>query len=251
MQDSRISWTNHTFNPWIGCARVSQGCKHCYAENFVVGRLRKPDVWGPESERWVTGARNWNKPRTWNRQALRQGVRQRVFCASLADVFEQHPALDGPRADLWNLIAETPALDWQLLTKRPEHIASLLPADWGDGWDHVWLGVSIEDMQVAERADLLASVPARVRFISYEPALGSLDDLPLTGIHWVIYGAESGPNRRPENKLWARSMRDRCRTEGVSFFHKQSSHVRPGQGQELDGKLIHEWPTTALPPTRV
>ena len=249
MQNSRISWTDHSFNPWIGCTKVSQGCRHCYAENFVVNRLRRPDVWGPESERWVTGRKNWAKPRAWNRQARRQGVRQRVFCASFADVFEEHPALDVPRTDLWKLIAETPALDWQLLTKRPENIAGLLPADWGDGWDHVWLGTSIEDMQVAERAAILAAVPARVRFISYEPALGPLDNLPLAGIHWVIYGAESGPDWRPEDKAWARSMRDRCRDAGIAFWHKQSNHLYPGRGERLDGELIREWPMTALPST--
>ena len=247
MQDSRISWTNHTFNPWIGCARVSQGCKHCYAEDFVSNRLRRPDVWGPESERWVTGQANWNKPCTWDRRARRQGVRQRVFCASLADVFELHSALEAPRAALWELIGQTRALDWQLLTKRPQNIRGLLPSEWGDGWPHVWLGTSIEDMKVADRAEVLAAVPARVRFISYEPALGPLDDLPLAGIDWVIYGGESGPNRRPEDKAWARRMRDRCADRGIAFWHKQSSDRHPGQGVELEGQLIHEWPASALP----
>ena len=247
MENTRISWTDHTFNPWIGCVRVSAGCVHCYAEDFVVNRLRRPDVWGPESERWVTSRANWAKPRTWDRRARREGVRQRVFCASLADVFELHPALEAPRTALWELIADTPALDWQLLTKQPENIASLLPPDWGDGWPNVWLGASIEDMRVAERAALLAAVPARVRFISYEPALGPLDDLPLAGIDWVIYGAESGPDRRPEDKAWARSMRDRCRAAGIAFWHKQSAHRRPGRGVALDGRRIHEWPASALP----
>ena len=123
MENTRISWTDHTFNPWIGCMRVSAGCVNCYAEEFVVNRLQRPGVWGPESERWVTGQANWRKPRTWDRRARREGRRQRVFCASLADVFELHPALEGPRTALWELIADTPALDWQLLTKRPRNIA--------------------------------------------------------------------------------------------------------------------------------
>jgi len=97
----------------------------------------------------------------------------------------------------------------------------------------VWLGASIEDMRVAERAAILAAVPARVRFVSYEPALGPLDDMPLTGIDWVIYGGESGPRRRPEDKAWARSMRDRCRAAGIAFWHKQSAHRRPGRGVAL------------------
>lgn len=249
MQNTRISWADHTFNPWMGCTRVSAGCTHCYAEKFVVKRLGKP-LWGPGSARHVTGAANWAKPRRWHRQAEAAGRRQRVFCASLADVFEDHPDLAAPRARLWDLIAATPALDWQLLTKRPENIAGLLPADWRDGWPHVWLGVSIEDMRVADRAAVLAAVPARVRYLSYEPALGPLDDLSLDGIDWVIYGAESGPHRRPEDKAWARRMRVRCADLGIAFWHKQSSDRYPGQGVELDGQLIHEWPASALPVDR-
>jgi protein gp37 len=141
-------------------------------------------------------------------------------------------------------IRSTPWLDWQLLTKRHERIAQSLPDDWGQGWHNVWLGVSIENNDYVERADYLNCIPAVVRFVSYEPALGPLDKLDLSGIDWVIYGGESGPNRRPEDKQWARDMRDRCwqHSPRIAFFHKQSSAIRTEMGIELDGVIVREFP---------
>ena len=247
MAKTKISWTDFTFNPWVGCTRVSEGCRHCYAEQFLVGRLRQTHLWGGGSQRRATKDGNWTKPLHWNRQAWRDGRRIRVFCASLADVFEAHPDLAEPRRRLWDLIRSTPNLDWQILTKRPQHIDGMLPSDWGaDGWNHVWLGTSIEDMRVADRAACLAGVPARVRFISYEPALGPLDDLGLDGIHWVIYGGESGPHFRPDNPDWARSMRDRCKDLDIDFWYKQSAARRSEQGRTLDGVKPRKFPNAAL-----
>lgn len=188
-----------------------------------------------------------SRVKRWNSLAARAGARRRVFCASLCDVFEDHPTANSTRPRLWDLIRECNALDWQLLTKRPQNIAAMLPADWGDGWTHVWLGTTIEDMRVAGRADHLRQIPAAVRFISYEPALGPLDDLDLHGIQWVIYGGESGPGRRAEGtpddpKAWARSMRERCERLGVAFFHKQSVGARTEMGIELDGEVIRQFP---------
>jgi protein gp37 len=133
-------------------------------------------------------------------------------------------------------------MHFQVLTKRPERIADNLPSDWGQGWPNVWLGTSIEDMRVAGRADYLRKIPAAVRFVSYEPALGSLADLDLTGLDWVIYGGESGPGYRPENKDWAREMHRKCSASGVAFFHKQSAGHRTEMGIELDGKIVREFP---------
>lgn len=223
----------------MGCAKVSEGCRHCYAEALTRGRMGL-DVWGA-SPRQVTKS-PWKNVRRWNRQAAAAGERRRVFCASLCDIFEDHATANATRPAVWDLIRECTALDWQLLTKRPERIAEALPADWGDGWPHVWLGCTIEDDRVTWRADHLRAVPAAVRFVSYEPAIGPLDSLDLTGLHWVIYGGESGPGWRPENKDWARAIRDRCREAGVAFFHKQSAGYRSGLGVELDGELIHEFP---------
>ena len=130
---------------------------------------------------------------TWNREAEANGIRQRVFCSSMCDVFEDHPTIDAEREKLWPLIRATPSLDWQLLTKRADRMADRLPADWGGGYPNVWIGVSIENNDYVDRADRIRDIPAVVRFISYEPALGPLDQLNLSGIDWVIYGGESGP----------------------------------------------------------
>ncbi|MGC8541345.1 MAG: DUF5131 family protein [Phycisphaerae bacterium] len=233
-----IAWTDHTFNPWWGCVKVSPGCAHCYAE--ALSKRYGNDVWGGKADRRFFGAKHWAKPLQWNREAQQAGQIHRVFCASMADVFEDRADLAPERARLWEVIRETPSLHWQILTKRPENIEKLLPADWP--LQNVWLGTSIESMDYAWRADALRKIPAAVRFISYEPALGPLDGLDLTGIDWVICGGESGNGFRPMDMDWARNMRDKCKAAGVSFFFKQSSHRFTERGIELDGKIIREYP---------
>ena len=236
-----IAWTDHTFNPWMGCVKVSAGCTNCYAERLTRDRMGL-SLWGPNGKRQVT-KEPWKNVRRWNKAAARDGVRRRLFCASLCDVFEDHPTANQTRPALWDLIRECKSLDWQLLTKRPERIAENLPSDWGsEGWPHVWLGTSIEDMRVADRADDLRDLPAVVRFISYEPAIGPLDDLSLEGIDWVIYGGESGPGYRQEDKNWARVMHRKCAAAGAAFFHKQSCGYRTELGIELDGQVVREYP---------
>ncbi len=172
------------------------------------------------------------------------GVRkpQLVFCASLADIFEDHHAVDQARVRVWNLIRECPDLHFQLLTKRPENIVRMLPADWGVGWPNVWLGTSIEYFALRGRADPLREIPAVVRFISYEPALGPLRGINLRGIHWVIYGGESGPNFRQDDRQWARDMRQQCEDEGVAFFYKQAAGKRSKTDPLLDGERVEEFP---------
>jgi protein gp37 len=239
-----IAWTDHTMNPWMGCQKVSAGCANCYALTLTKNRMGL-DLWGPPetTARQVTKA-PWKNVVKWNRDAAKSGERKRVFCASLCDVFEDHPTANATRPRLWNLIRECTALDWQILTKRPERIVDNLPADWGpDGWPHVWLGTSVEDMRVAHRVDHLRDIPAVVRFISYEPAIGPLDDLDISGIDWIIYGGESGPGHRPEDKDWARVMHAKCSENGTAFFHKQSAGWRTELGIELDGKIVREYPT--------
>jgi protein gp37 len=216
-KDSAIQWTDHTFNPWWGCQRVSPGCENCYAEAFD-HRLGRDD-WGPKAQRRFFGEKHWAEPEKWNRAT----ERQRVFCASMADVFEDRRDLDSQRARLWTLIHKTPQLDWQLLTKRPENMTAMLP--WGNGmpWLNVWCGTTVEDeKRAAERIPALRDVPAKVRFLSMEPLLGPVDLTGrLDGIDWVICGGESGFGARPFDLAWARSIRDQCRDAGVAFFCKQ------------------------------
>lgn len=242
VEQSIIAWTDNTFNPWMGCVKVSDGCANCYAETLTTNRMGL-SLWGAGAARKRTVAANWRKPIRWNKDATAEGVSLRTFCASLCDVFEGRPDTDEWLVDLWDLIRLTPSLDWQLLTKRPENILERLPADWGEGWGHVWIGTSIEDERVAGRADILRTIPAKVRFISYEPAIGPLAHaLNLDGIDWVIYGGESGPGYRAEDKQWARDMHKACSAAGVAFFHKQSAGYRTELGIELDGAIVREYP---------
>lgn len=246
-ENSAIEWTDHTFNPWIGCTKVSPGCDRCYAETLATNRLGV--AWGPHADRRRTAESTWRQPLAWNRKAQREGRPARVFCASLADVFDNN-APSGAREALWDLIDATPYLDWLLLTKRPQNIARMLPHNYMP--PNIWLGTTVETQQEAERRiPHLLEVPAKVRFLSCEPLLGPVDleriEVPrvygsalmgsLTGIrrdhhgrtldvghpriHWVIAGGESGPGARPSHPDWFRSLRDQCSAAGVPFFFKQ------------------------------
>jgi len=225
---TEISWTDATFNPWIGCQHVSPGCDHCYAE--VQNAFRKwtaGGAWGPHAERRRTSGATWNSPRRWNAEASVftrwHGRRRRVFCASLADVFDNQ-APKAWRADLFRLIRETPELDWQLLTKRPQNIARMLPTDWADGYANVWLGITAEDAERYRlRWPMLARIPAAVRFVSYEPAIAPLGAIDISkGLpNWVICGGESGGRARIMDPGWARHVRDQCCALGIAFFLKQ------------------------------
>lgn len=233
-----IAWTDSTFNPWIGCTRVSEGCRGCYAEAFVTGRMGA-DLWGPSAPRRVTAVSTWKGPLAWNREAGRTGRRRRVFSASLADVFDSHPTAEATRPRFWGLVRETPNLDWIVLTKRPERIAACLPPAWGEGWPNVWIGATVESRNVLSRLDHLRAVPAVVRFVSAEPLLDDLGDVDLSGIAWVIVGGETGRDAREMNPDWARSLRDRCRAAGVAFFMKQMTRKAPIPAD----LLVREWPS--------
>lgn len=236
-QNSKIEWTTHTFNPWWGCTKVSEACKHCYAEAWAK-RVGQP-VWGPLSDRRTFGDDHWREPLKWNRAALGAGQRPRVFCASMADVFEDRPELSPWRAKLWGLIEATPALDWLLLTKRPENVPRL--AGWSAAWPaNVWLGTTVE---LQKRADELlphlARVPAAVRFLSCEPLLGPLDLRAWLGsaVNWVITGGESGPHARAPSPAWFRSLHAQCMEAGVPFHFKQWGDWAPGDGVNLPAAI--------------
>lgn len=241
-ETTAISWTDHTFNPWWGCVKVSPACDHCYAATFS-NRLGY-DIWGKDAPRRWFGAEHWREPLKWNAKAAKDGVRRRVFCASMADVFEQGSTdLDGQRANLWALIESTPMLDWLLLTKRPGNIARMVPATWFESPRfNVWYGTTVESPDYLWRVDRLRDVPAAVRFISYEPALADVF-WPLDGIHWLIAGGESGSGHREPEAAWFQSSRDQCAAAGVAFHFKQWGGLHPKtNGRLLDGREWNEFP---------
>lgn len=246
-ENTQIEWCDHTFNPWTGCTKISPGCRNCYAEKNRA-RFGFNDEWGPSGVRRRTGAGNWSKPLAWNRRLEGTGERETVFCASLADVFENRPELVEWRADLLDLVRATPNLDWLILTKRPENIAT----EWRIE-HNVWLGTSVETQAQASRIQALtAGVAPTVAFLSCEPLLGPLD-IDLGGIDWVIAGGESGPGARPMNPEWARSLQAQCEIAGAAFLFKQwgehdASGVKVGKkkaGRVLDGRTWDEYPIPA------
>lgn len=287
-ENSKIEWTDHTFNPWMGCTKVSPACANCYAERDFDHRYGKVK-WGNAGTRVLTSDANWKKPLQWNRDAEKSGNRQRVFCASLADVFEdwQGPMLDskGNAVDasmnfllhqLFWLIDGTPHLDWLLLTKRPENILRLWPDQ--TRRENVWLGTSVENQEYADkriRELLKCRDLSPVLFLSCEPVVGQINlpgDVacpycedgipdPETGVvecstcdgsgvrndqlefgfDWVITGGESGPNARPADPDWFRSLRDQCKTAGVPFHFKQWGEFDEHQnrvGKKNAGRLL-------------
>lgn len=271
---SKIEWCDATFNPWVGCSKLSAACTNCYAESWAK-RTGNADLWRGERRR--TSVANWRKPLQWNRE--RPGTR--VFCASLADVFEDHPEVGPWRNDLFSLIRDTPNLTWMLLTKRPEVAARWFEWHCDQPPPNVWMGTTVEDQQrAAERIPHLLRIPARVRFLSCEPVLGPLElapwlgysemwdrwigpcgcdekrdpwtrcdecesngwvPPPCRGLQWVIAGGESGAKARPSHPGWFRSLRDQCDSAGVPFTFKQWGEWAPEpenyRGREACGLL--------------
>jgi len=252
-ENSQIEWTDHTFNPWIGCTKVSPGCDHCYAERDMDHRFGRV-TWGPQGARVRTRPANWRKPLAWNAQHAefyaKHGRRQRVFCASLADVFDNQVEASWRNA-FFDLIEATPNLDWLLLTKRISNVRWFAPYSWieqGNWPANVWLGATIVNQAEADRdIPKLLEVPARVRFLSMEPLLGPVDlrlmarsfgfpkhiardgravGMPQ-GLHWVIVGGESGPQARPMSIQWVRELRHQCYMAGVPFLFKQWGEWAP------------------------
>jgi len=278
---SKIEWTDSTFNPWVGCTKVARAggapsaCDYCYAEKWA---KRSGQVeWCILPGRRTTES-YWRAPFAWNSRArlfqTEHGRRQRVFCASLADVFDNQVDPSW-RSDLFNLIRRCDQLDWQLLTKRPQNIRKLLPPDWNDGYPNVWLGTTTEDARAyKQRALHLLKVPAAVHFVSYEPALGPLGklDIDSRAPDWVIIGGESGVRSdliRRADPNWARHAIAECRRVGAAPFLKQWGTYKnnpyvverglteqeamkvdpPNNGKgggKLDDKLWREFPKTEV-----
>jgi len=235
----------YTFNPWWGCVKIAPECKHCYAEG-IAHHYVEDELWGPEATtpRKLFGERHWQEPLLWNRQAEKQGHRRSVFCASMADVYEEHSGIAGERLKLWRLIEATPWLNWLLLTKRPQNILKLSP--WGPTWpDNVWVGTSVGlQKRVETEIPSLLDVPAVARFVSVEPQLEAVNLMPyLDRLQWVICGGESGPDARPFDLAWARDLRDQCHAANVLFFFKQvGGRYHESGGRLLDGRTWDEMP---------
>lgn len=311
-EKSKIEWCDSTFNPWTGCTKVSPGCDHCYAERWN-RRFAESDHamhWGAGKPRRRTSAANWKQPQRWNRQDFFEcsgcgfrgtreqyqeytkppaiaccpdhdlrPARRRVFCASLADVFDNEAPAEW-RRDLLNLIAGTPRLDWLVLTKRIGNARAMLNdyaasdghrGDTLDGaWPNLWIGATVCNQQEFQRdVPKLLQTPGAVRFISAEPLLGpiDMDCVPrpdawpavvddicdginplryLSGpqIDWVIAGGESGPGARPAHPDWFRAMRDECVAMRVPFLFKQWGDwigLRPEEPKPAYGVRCHEW----------
>lgn len=269
-ENTKIEWAHHTFNPWIGCTKVGPGCDNCYAEADFDKR-KHVVKWGAGQPRKRTAPSTWALPIRWNAEAERLGVRYRVFCASLADVFDNEVPVQW-RRDLFDLIAATPHLDWLLVTKRIGNARRLYGEAFLDSaraWpENVWIGATITSQADADRGiPKLLEVPARVRFLSMEPLLGPVDltdichnrgeptedhlsalfdpdddvnedGTPFSYVDWVIVGGESGPNARPMHPEWARSLRDQCAAAGAPFLFKQWGEFAPAKGYSGD-KMIH------------
>jgi protein gp37 len=220
-KNSKIQWTHHTFNPWWGCTKVSPGCKYCYAETWSTRSGSK--LWGSGAGRRFFGHDHWREPIKWNRESESSRERKRVFCASMADIFEARADLDIWRWRLWSLIEDTPWLNWLLLTKRPENIKIMAP--WPSLWPrNVWLGITAETQEMAQqRIPILLQYPAVVKFVSCEPLLGSIELIQWleNSIDWVIVGGESGRFARPMHPSWVRSLRDQCFSTSIPFYFKQ------------------------------
>lgn len=226
-QISQIEWTEATWNPWHGCRKISPGCAHCYM-------YRDKKRYGQDPRNVIRGRTTFDLPRRWKEPKL-------IFTCSWSDFFIEEA--DIWRDAAWGVIRSTPQHTYQILTKRPERIAMCLPKDWP--LPNVWLGVSVENPRFYWRIGTLSKVPAVVRFLSVEPLLGAMPDLPLEGISWVIVGGESGPHCRPMKDQWVCEIRDRCRKTGVPFFFKQWGGTRKKtRGRRLEGRLWNEMPKT-------
>ena len=230
-----IEWTEATWNPWMGCTKVSAGCDNCYMFSEQTRYGNNPEV-VRRSKTKFTDPLKWKEPKV-------------IFTCSWSDWF--HKDADAWRDEAWQIIKDTPRHTYQILTKRPGRMFRHLPADWGEGYPNVWLGTSVEDSSQVHRAWRLGDTPARTRFISAEPLIAPLTFVNADGqsalerIHWVIVGGESGPKWRPMVENWARQVRDECAVHHVAFFLKQLGGFPDKRGHEkalLHGRRYTEMP---------
>lgn len=242
-ENTGISWTDHTFNPWWGCAKVSPGCANCYAEAF--SSRTGHEVWGPKSRRRLFGLDHWKEPLKWNDKAKSDGKPHHVFCGSMCDVFEKHPDTAEEFERLCSLIRLTPNLTWQLLTKRPERIKGTCPADILNQ-PNVWVGTSAEDQERWNlRVPVLVSSGAAVTFVSAEPLIGPVNPGPeLFMLDWLVIGGESGAKKRQCDVAWIVDLARDAEAGGVAVWVKQDSALKPGQQGRIPDEI---WKMKSFP----
>ncbi|WP_339747387.1 DUF5131 family protein [uncultured Rubinisphaera sp.] len=243
-QYSKIGWTDHTQNFWWGCNKVSEECRHCYIASIMRRGGYEPFA-GP------IRTKNWNNPYRWNRVAESDQQRLRIFTCSMSDFF--HPSADPWRNEAWEVIRDCEWLDWLILTKRPELIWDRLPADWGSGYENVWLGVTAGCKKSLSRVEELVQIPAAIRFVSAEPLLEKVNFRPyLSDLNWVITGCERAKKgvRRLMDLDWVRQIQADCDDAMVPHFFKQYYQNDVGIPVEdglLDGKVQQQWPRNRHP----
>ena len=249
MAETSIVWTDATWNPVAGCLIISPGCTNCYAMRMAarLEAMRVPKYEGltrKSGQRYIWTGKvrldeasldiplKWKKPR-------------KIFVNSMSDLFHTDVPPDFI-ARVWSVMERTPQHTYQNLTKRPERMREVLTTLGLPALEHVWLGTSVEDSAVLSRLDDLRATPAIIRFVSFEPLIGSVANADLTDIHWAIVGGESGPRARPMNQIWVDEIRLRCRTSGTAFFFKQwGGKNKKAAGRLLDGKEWNELPESA------
>ncbi len=258
MAESRIEWTDATWNPVAGCTIVSAGCTHCYAMEMArrleamgmkkyAGLTRKSgtrDIWTGlvrEDNDALTAPSKWKSPR-------------KIFVNSMSDLFHEGVSEHFIQR-VWAVMRDTPRHNYQILTKRPERMASVV-ASMGSGGilPNVWLGTSVESREVISRVKYLQGIPAAIRFISFEPLIESVGEVNLDGIHWAIVGGESGRNARPIRETWIDEIHEQCQRSGTAFFFKQwgtwgkdnKRRSKKANGREYRGQTWDEMPNSIL-----
>lgn len=246
---SDIEWTEATWNPVAGCAMVSPGCTNCYAQRMAA-RLEAMGVQKYSGTTRKSGGRAvWTGHVAFDEKAMHAPLSWkkplRIFVNSMSDLFQQPVPVSVIR-DIWDVMTSTPKHTYQILTKRPERMQSVLSEEGFPVLKNVWLGTSIESQEFIDRIDVLRRTPAHVRFISFEPLLGPIADIDLSDIHWAIVGGESGPKARPIDPRWVAEIRDLCAEQNVAFFFKQWGGTRKkSTGRILHGRTWDEYPSTA------
>jgi protein gp37 len=249
---SEIEWTDATWNPIVGCAMISPGCTNCYAMRMAarleaIGAASYQGVTRKSGGRFVwTGTLRINEkameaPLEWRRP-------KKIFVNSMSDLFQDGVSADD-LARVWDVMARAPQHRFQVLTKRPDRMRAFLQSRGLATLENVWIGTSVETSTYVGRIGELRDTPAAIRFISFEPLIGPVGPVDLTGIHWAIVGGESGPNARPIEEAWVDELLDGCREQSVAFFFKQwGGKNKKAAGRRYRGRTWDEYPLVAAPP---